>query len=220
MEIVPAILGWIKNHPDLAYVAVFLLALGESVPIVGGFVPGSTAIVGVGTLAATGALNVPAVVIVAASGAMIGDGLSFLVGRYQGSAIRKLWPFRDHPEAVTTCEKFFHKYGGMSVFFARFVPPVRALLPLMAGVLGITPRNFFAANWLAGVAWALLHVLSGVALDESFILVRALTHHAFLVAAFVAGFFVLILVARYFRYRNEMAVRTNKKSSRERRPVT
>ncbi len=215
MEIVPAILGWIKNHPDLAYVAVFLLALGESVPIVGGFVPGSTAIVGVGTIAATGAMNVWVVVVAAASGAMIGDGLSFLVGRFHGNAIRKLWPFIDHPEAVTICKKFFRKYGRMSVFFARFVPPVRALLPLMAGVLGITPRNFFVANWMAGVLWALLHVLSGVALDEFFVLVRALTHHAFLAAAFAAGLLTLILVARYFRYHFEIAVRTHKKGSKK-----
>jgi len=52
--------------------------------------------------------------------------------------------------------------GALAVFFARFVPPIRAFVPVTAGALGMPPARFYGVNIPAVVAWAFAHVLPGV----------------------------------------------------------
>jgi membrane-associated protein len=63
---------------------------------------------------------------------------------------------------VAQSEAFFHRWGALAVFFARFVPPIRAFVPITAGALGMSPPMFFAVNVPAVLLWAPAHVLPGV----------------------------------------------------------
>jgi membrane-associated protein len=69
-------------------------------------------------------------------------------------------------------EAFFNRWGTLAVFFARFVPPIRAFVPVTAGALGMPPVRFYGVNVAAVIAWALAHVLPGV------FAVSALHHYA------------------------------------------
>ena len=63
---------------------------------------------------------------------------------------------------VEQSENFFHRFGTWAVFFARFVPPIRAFVPVTAGALGMPPARFYAINIPAILVWAPAHVLPGV----------------------------------------------------------
>jgi membrane-associated protein len=63
---------------------------------------------------------------------------------------------------IAQSEAFFNRWGVWAVFFARFVPPVRAFVPVTAGALGMLPSRFYAVNIPAILVWAPAHVLPGV----------------------------------------------------------
>jgi membrane-associated protein len=68
----------------------------------------------------------------------------------------------NYPRVVAQSEDFFKRWGTWAVFFARFVPPIRAFVPVTAGSLGMPPARFYAVNIAAILLWAPAHVLPGV----------------------------------------------------------
>ena len=74
------------------------------------------------------------------------------------------WPLNRYPQFIGRSEAFINRYGVTSVFLARFTAVVRAFVPLVAGILGMPPRQFYAANVLSALAWAPAHVFPGVLL--------------------------------------------------------
>lgn len=151
----------LEAHPALAYAAVFLAALLEAVPVIGSFVPGSSLIVGLSALVSAGELNLAGVLASAIAGAAVGDGTAFLVGHRYQRDILAMWPLNAYPKLIARSEDFFQARGATAVFFARFVPPVRAFVPLTAGALGMPRARFFAMNIPAIALWACAHVLPG-----------------------------------------------------------
>jgi membrane protein DedA with SNARE-associated domain len=158
------IVDFVAAYPYYTLTAVFLLALSESIPVIGTLVPGSTLIIGISALA-TGAYVNPWLLLVAATtGAIFGDGLSFWLGQRYHREILLGWPLNRYPQFIDRSESFINRYGGASVFLARFTAVVRAFVPLVAGILGMSPRQFYAANILSALAWAPAHVFPGVLL--------------------------------------------------------
>jgi membrane protein DedA with SNARE-associated domain len=158
------VIDFVGDHPSFAFIVVFLLALSEAVPVVGTLVPGSTLILAISALA-TGAEVSPWLLLVAAvAGAIAGDGLSFWVGNRYHREILLAWPLNRYPLLILRSEAFINKYGVASVFLARFTAVVRAFVPLVAGILRMSPRHFYAANILSALAWAPAHVFPGVLL--------------------------------------------------------
>ncbi len=168
-----AAIALIASHPNLAYAMVFLLALSESIPIVGVIVPGSAAIVAISALTPTGAVRLWPLLVAATAGAVAGDGFSFWIGYAYRREILKVWPLNRYPELVARSEAFVARHGDKSVFLARFTPGVRAFIPLLAGMLGMSAGRFYAANVVSALAWAPSNVLPGVIVGESLDLLGA-----------------------------------------------
>ena len=163
---------FVSAHPGLAYLTLFLAALLEAVPVVGSVIPGSTIILALSALVPGGDLQLQWVLLAAAAGALLGDGSAFWVGHRSQREILSTWPLNSYPRVVAQSEAFFQRWGTWAVFFARFVPPVRAFVPVTAGALGMPPRHFYAVNIPAVLLWAPAHVLPGV------LAVDALHHYA------------------------------------------
>jgi len=98
----------------------------------------------------------------AIAGALLGDGSAFWLGHRGQREILNVWPLSGYPGVVAQSEAFFHRWGTLAVFFARFVPPIRAFVPITAGALGMAPTIFYAVNIPAVLLWAPAHVLPGV----------------------------------------------------------
>jgi membrane-associated protein len=160
--LVDQLVGFVAAHGALAYAALFLAALLEAVPVFGSVIPGSTIILALSALIPGGELQLAPVLASAIVGAIIGDGTAFWIGHRAQRDILGAWPLSRYPGLVSQSEGFFQRYGTLAVFFARFVAPVRALVPITAGALAMPPPRFYAVNIPAIVFWALAHVLPGV----------------------------------------------------------
>jgi membrane-associated protein len=156
------LIAFVSAHAWLAYLTLFLAALLEAVPIVGSVVPGSTIILALSALVPGGELRLESVLAAAIAGAMLGDGTAFWIGHRAQREILSSWPMAIYPRVVAQSEAFFHRWGALAVFFARFVPPIRAFVPITAGALRMQPLRFYAVNIPAILLWAPAHVLPGV----------------------------------------------------------
>jgi membrane protein DedA with SNARE-associated domain len=195
---------FIAMHPHYAVGAVFLLAFSEAIPIVGTVVPGSTLIVALSAIA-TGANISPWLLLVAATlGAIASDGTSFWLGQRCHRQILERWPLNQFPTLIARSEAFFYRHGAMSVFLARFVGVVRAFVPLIAGIVQMPPRQFYAANILSAIVWAPAHVFPGVVFGMLVTLAGARPEEIFIlaVAAMVAGVAAFRLLRYLFRHRS------------------
>jgi membrane protein DedA with SNARE-associated domain len=158
------VIDFVGSHPHFAVGTVFLLALSEAIPVIGTVVPGSTMILGICALATTADVNAWLLLIAATLGAIAGDGLSFWLGQRHHEQILTSWPLNQYPQFIERSEAFIKRHGMASVFLARFTAVVRAFVPLLAGVLRMSPRHFYAANILSALVWAPLHVFPAVLL--------------------------------------------------------
>jgi membrane protein DedA with SNARE-associated domain len=156
------LIAFVSANPWLAYLTLFLAALLEAVPVVGSVVPGSTIILALSALIPGGELRLEWVLLAAIAGALLGDGSAFWIGHRTQREILSAWPLSSYPRLVAQSEAFFHRWGTLAVFFARFVPPIRAFVPVTAGALGMAPLRFYAVNIPAVLLWGPAHVLPGV----------------------------------------------------------
>jgi membrane protein DedA with SNARE-associated domain len=161
-SLIDPLIAFVSAHAWLAYLTLFLAALLEAVPIVGAVIPGSTIIFALSALVPGGELQLGWVLLAAILGALLGDGSAFLLGHREQRQILNVWPLSTYPKVVAQSEAFFHRWGTLAVFFARFVPPIRAFVPVTAGALGMPPPTFYAVNVPAVLVWAPAHVLPGV----------------------------------------------------------
>ncbi len=180
-------LGLIGAHPHLAYAAAALSTFFEALAVVGVFFPGSVLILGLGALVPSGVLALTPLVIATAAGAVLGDLASYAIGRRYRRAILRLWPLRNHRRWVARGRLLFRRKGAKSIFLARFVRGVHAVVPLLAGVMRMSLLPFVAMDLLSAAVWAPLHVMLGVAVGASLALASAVAGRLALFAAVFGG---------------------------------
>lgn len=195
---VQSLLGWVAQHAYYAGAAVFLVSLAESLAVVGLFIPGSIVMFGIGALVSTEAMDLWTVLALAATGAIVGDGLSYWLGCRYHEQLRLLWPFYRYPNLLTRGEEFFRKHGDKSVFMGRFIGPVRPIIPVVAGMMGMPPQRFYLVNILSALSWAPVYILPGVVFGASMKLAGAVaTRLAVFVAILFAAVWILVWAIRY-----------------------
>ena len=91
------LVDFVGAHPQLSFLAVFLLALSEAVPVIGTVVPGSTLILAISALATTAGIMPWALLVAAVLGAIAGDGFSFWLGHRYQRQILSGWPLNRFP---------------------------------------------------------------------------------------------------------------------------
>jgi membrane protein DedA with SNARE-associated domain len=202
------LIQFVSANAWLAYLTLFLAALLEAVPVVGSVIPGSTIILALSALVPGGELKLQWVLAVAIAGALLGDGSAFLLGYRAKREILSTWPLTNYPRVIAQSETFFRRWGVWAVFFARFVAPIRAFVPITAGALAMPPSRFFAANIPAILSWALAHVLPGVLAISALHRYGGIPHHSgiakhYWMLAVVAGAVIAGSVTWAIRRRHE-----------------
>jgi membrane protein DedA with SNARE-associated domain len=160
-------LDWVVAHPTWANLVLFLAALVESLAIVGVLLPGVLIMLVAGALIGAGAMDLWLAWAAATLGGIVGDGLSYILGRFLKGRVRMLWPFSRHPSTLERGERFVARYGIKSVVLGRFVGPIRAVVPLVVGMMGMPWPRFFVANGLSAVVWAPAYLLPGIVFGAS-----------------------------------------------------
>lgn len=162
MDLIKELVAWLHLHPHWAGFAAFLIAAAESIAILGLLVPGSVMMTGIGSLIGAGILPFWLTTIWAILGAIAGDGISYWLGYHYHEHIREMWPFRRFPNLLKKGDAFFEKHGSKSIMLGRFAGPVRAIVPVIAGMMNMKPRRFLIANITSGIVWAPLYMVPGI----------------------------------------------------------
>ncbi len=160
-DLVQPALAFIAAHANWAAAIMFITAFGESFAFLSLLFPGTTLLIAAGTLLSGGTLPYAPVLIGAVLGATLGDTVSYWIGRRFGSGIARSWPFSRHPELLPNSIDFFARHGGKSVFIGRFFGPLRAVIPLAAGLLRMSRGWFWFANVASALVWAPMLLLAG-----------------------------------------------------------
>ena len=159
-----AILTAISSNLWLSLLFIFLVCIGEAVFIIGLLVPSLPILLLTGGLISQGALPFWPIFFAAALGAIIGDAISYSVGYMLKDRIKTMWPFKQHLGMIEQGEKFFARHGGKAIFIGRFITGVKAVIPGVAGMMGMSYRHFTIINVISAFVWAAAHILPGMLL--------------------------------------------------------
>lgn len=217
METTQAVLQWldqwISAHPTLSGVLVFLVAFSESLLIVGIIVPGAALMIGIGILIANGNLPLGSTMLWAIAGAIAGDGLSFWLGYHFRERLPNWSLMRRYRKLFEHGHRFFNRHGGKSVVFGRFVGPVRAIIPTIAGLMAMPPWQFLLVNVLSAILWAPVYLLPGLILGATIELAAEVTLRLIVLLLVLLTLFLLTRWLIRFLYRR-LAPRTGQLISR------
>ena len=143
-----------RAHEAWAAPIAFVLAFGESLAFLSLFIPAWAALIGIGVLIGAGHLNFWPIWIAGAIGAALGDWLSYWLGIKIGPPVAEMWPLSRHQELLPKGEAFLQRWGALAICIGRFFGPLRASVPLAAGIFRMPYWHFQMANFASAFLWA------------------------------------------------------------------
>ncbi|MCQ2032706.1 bifunctional DedA family/phosphatase PAP2 family protein [Stutzerimonas kunmingensis] len=152
---------WLASHPQWLGLAVLVLACMECLAVIGLIIPGTVLMFAVAMLAGSGILTLGETLLLGFIGGLIGDLLSYALGRRYHQGIRSLRGLRDHPEWLMQAEHYFQRYGVASLLVGRFIGPLRPMLPMTAGMLDMPFGRFLLVSLCAAAGWSMAYLLPG-----------------------------------------------------------
>jgi len=190
LDVLNQAFDWLKDFSSSPcfYAIIFVIAVLDSVlPIV----PSETLVIIGGVSAGLGNLWIPLVIVCAASGAFIGDNMSYLIGREASDwVMRRQNRTEKGAKRMAAIVEQVHERGGLLLITARFIPGGRTALTLSCGVTR-QPRRWFV-GWaaVAAIIWghyaALLGFIGGKSFEEN--------HTLAFIIAFVTAFSITALI--------------------------
>ena len=161
------LLNWLSANPGWAGFWVFVMSFVESLAFVGILVPGIIILFGLGALIALGAMDMTTIWLWGSLGALLGDVASYAIGhRYRGH-LPGMWPFAHFPRMLERGREYFHIHGPKSVAIGRFIGPLRPVIPVTAGMLGLTPKRFLMVDIPACILWTPAYLIPGMLFGAS-----------------------------------------------------
>lgn len=157
---------FVQAHAAWAPFIVGLLAFCESLAIVSFFVPATVILIAIGGMIGPANLSFWALWAAAAVGAILGDWLSYFVGRFFERELINSSFYKNHRDRMERAFRFMRKWGAGGVFVGRFSGPLRAFVPLVAGLLDIPQLQFQIANITSAMVWAALVLSPGTMLGK------------------------------------------------------
>jgi membrane protein DedA with SNARE-associated domain len=164
-----AIVAFVREHRLLAPAIVMGLAFGESLAFVSLILPFWGMLVALGALVgASGGFDFWALVLGATVGAALGDWLSYWLGYHYHERIVQMWPLNKYPDLIPRGHAFFDRWGTWAIVLGRFSGPLRASVPIVAGIVQMPALLFQIANWSSALVWAFVLLKFGDALGKTY----------------------------------------------------
>lgn len=152
---------FIARHHVWAGVVLGLVTFFESLVVIGAFVPATGLLVAAGGLVAAGVLDPVNVIAGCVIGAVMGDAISYWIGRRLGTGVLRQPMLLPHRRKIAWTRLYCRRYGVASIFIGRFFGPLRAFVPVMVGVLRMRQRVFQLANVTSAFVWVLAMLAPG-----------------------------------------------------------
>ena len=185
---------WLKDNPEWIALGVFGAAFIESFALIGVIIPGVVLLAVISGMASS-TLSIFELVLIAYVASFLADILSFLLGTGISKSIDKLWPFNKYPNLLVQGRTFVKRFGILGVFVGKFIGPIRPLLPLTAGSLGMNFKYFLTVEIFSSFLWALLYTVPGYYAGKS---ILDSEFNLNWLIAIIIGVAILIIIVRYF----------------------
>jgi membrane protein DedA with SNARE-associated domain len=156
-----AVAEFVRDHQAWAAPIVLLLAFGESLAFISLLIPAWGALVAIGALIGASGINFWPIWLAGGLGAALGDWVSYWFGYRYKEQVAAMWPLSRFPDLLPRGEAFVRKWGIPSIFIGRFFGPLRASVPLAAGIFEMDYARFQAANFASALVWAAALLLFG-----------------------------------------------------------
>jgi membrane protein DedA with SNARE-associated domain len=153
-ELPRSLVDVVRDHEGWAVPIVFTLAFLESFAFVSLIVPATVVLFGVGGLIGAAAIGFWPSYLAAAAGAFVGDWLAYELARRYGGKIATMWPLSGDPTLLSRGFALSERWGVPFVFVGRFFGPLRASVPLVAGLVAMPRFAFQIANLASALVWA------------------------------------------------------------------
>ena len=177
------------------YATSFFAAFLESLVFIGVVIPGSTLVVLSGFVSSQGYVSLWGLIFFTTMGAILGDSLSYYLGTkgtrffHNENKLLKV-------EHLDRGRQFFQRYGSKSIFLSRFIAPLRAIVPFIAGISGMGKKTFLFWNILSAFIWSTTHILLGYFFGNSLPVIKIwLTNIGYVLGGLII-FFVAIYIMR------------------------
>lgn len=187
-------------------VLVFFTALIESIPVLGALLPGTLFLLFFGFSGSILKINIPFMIFAATIASIIGDVLGYIFGRYGTNFLlkhKKLLKMSHIEEG----RKFFSNHGFKSIFLGKFIGPIRAILPLIAGSVHLRFSRFMFYNILASFTWASLYIIIGYYFGNYFREIESFVSNTSIILTII----IIGLLAYYYYFKKNK----NKKQQNE-----
>lgn len=152
---------FIARNSVWAGVILGVVTFFESLVVIGAFVPATGLLVAAGGLVAAGVLDPFTVITGCVAGAVLGDAISYWIGRRLGTGVLRQPMLLPHRRKIAWTRLYCRRYGVASIFIGRFFGPLRAFVPVMVGVLRMRQRVFQLANVTSAFVWVLAMLAPG-----------------------------------------------------------
>lgn len=156
---------FIQLYGSWIYVLFFAVLFVETGLVIFPFLPGDSILFLGGSLAALkdGGINIWILIIISIIAAVLGDFVNFEIGKRFGHYLETSpkWQRFIKKEYLERAQEFFKKYGRLSIFFGRFMPIIRTMVPFVAGTAQMHYPHFAVYNLIGGIVWVLFMSLLG-----------------------------------------------------------
>lgn len=156
---VDIVVNFVQTNQSWAVPIVFALSFGESLAFLSILIPSTAIMIALGGLFAASGVPVVPVWIAAVVGSILGYAVSYWIGLYFKNDMPRIWPFTSYPDMLPKGQEFFDRYGTYGVFIGHLIGPLRAVVPVVAGMYSMPQFPFQIANVLASIVWASLVLL-------------------------------------------------------------
>lgn len=185
----------VQEYGMWTYFILFCIIFLETGFVIMPFLPGDSLLFVAGAAAASGIMDLQWIFIAIILGAVLGDTVNYWIGNYIGLHVfLERFPTLVKKEYIDRTYTFYEKYGGATIFVARFVPVVRTFAPFLAGVGTMHYPRFLFYNVLGAVVWAVVVIMGGYYFG-SFTIVKE--NMSLLIVAVIAVSVITILFILY-----------------------
>jgi len=147
----------VNAYGTLSYLLLFTVIFIETGLVFVPFLPGDSLLFAAGAIAAISSLNIYILIAILWTAAFAGDTANYFIGKFFGNKLSN----KVNQEYLIRTQEFYKKYGGMTIFLARFIPIIRTFAPFVAGLGKMDYKKFVSYNAIGGLVWVLLFTLSG-----------------------------------------------------------
>ncbi len=163
-----AIIAFARDNAAWAPPIMFALAFGESLAFISLLIPAWSALIALGALIGSSGIEFVPIWIAGSLGAAFGDWLSYWIGLKLEYGVQNIWPLSRHPTLIPRGEAFVKKWGIAAIFIGRFFGPLRASVPLIAGIFAMPFWRFQIANFISAFIWAAVLLTLGDGISQLF----------------------------------------------------